>query len=170
MEPDRSLHSLLREARAVAAALTRAADGPPDPVAEGLARLRDLTTVGLHLLGRDPDVEQTDALIGRLVRVLADPGPDPVRGPPPSTAACPVPGPHPPGSTPYCPERAPDPPDGRSDRPARDPADDFLTGWRAGAPTDLPPRPPTDHVHSWPNPYRSCTCGERPPASRYDGP
>jgi hypothetical protein len=44
-------------------------------------------------------------------------------------------------------------------RPAGDPIS-------AGPVGDLPPRPRTDHIHSWPNPYTSCTCGERPPGSQ----
>lgn len=133
---DRTVHSVVRELRAVAEALAAQPDGPPDTLADGFTRIRDLAGQGLRLLDRDPsdptatDRATADAAVSRTNHPPAAgiPFPDPAspwvhtgtlapgvdvytapdvhHTPTPGGPPCPFPGPHQPGSTPHCPTPA----------------------------------------------------------------
>lgn len=134
---DRTLHSIVREARAVAEALASHTDDNPDAAAEGLARLRALAGLGLRRLGLDPEADEFDAHLDRLA--------DAARGPRTVVVLDGVIELHPTGpASPHRPNRLP-PEAGARGRP------------------DLGGGAPLEHEHSWPNPYTSCTCGAPPP-------
>jgi hypothetical protein len=131
---DPTLHSLVRQLRALTIALEARPDAPPGQVAEALARLHDLAGAGLRLLGHDP---REDAFIDRFLAAVHDRR---------ALAA----------------EHSTDPDEIlRLAPPATRARVGSHAGARARP--DLGGGQPLEHEHSWPNIYTSCTCGAPPP-------